>query len=469
VVATGEPVWYRGDTTNLAPQVERIIQEYVDETHTKVVGVLPLGRTKPGEEEEPEDRHEAPPIGALIVERIEDNRLPPGMLQRVEAVRRHGSLALANALEHQNVFLMPLWRALGRTRWLVRARTLPKTVAVLVAAAAVVAWLLFWPADLEIQTKGTLQPVLQRDVFAGIDGRVEEIYVNHRDLVEGPDPQTGGKGTLLVVLRNNELESEMARVLGERSTVSEQIAATQRSLLEEKRPLQERNRMAAQLAELKQDLRNLDAQCDILKERSKELTVYSPTRGQVITWDLRKLLELRPVQRGQRLLQVAQTDGPWQLELHMPEDRMGHVVRAQQELRDRLHRQLADRLREEPGEAPDAQLDAEAERILSEPSHQELRKLLGEEVQDRLRVQFVLATDPGAQYEGTIREIQSSADVRGEEGNTVLMKVEIDKSELPQLMAGAEVSAKVDCGRCSVGYDLLHDVIAWLERLWFRL
>ena len=33
---------------------------------------------------------------------------------------------MANALEHQNLFLMPVWRALGKSRWIVGARTFPR-------------------------------------------------------------------------------------------------------------------------------------------------------------------------------------------------------------------------------------------------------------------------------------------------------------------------------------------------------
>ncbi len=50
VVATGEPVWYAGDTRDLAPQVEDAVQEYVDEAHSKMIAVLPLGRPKPDQE-----------------------------------------------------------------------------------------------------------------------------------------------------------------------------------------------------------------------------------------------------------------------------------------------------------------------------------------------------------------------------------------------------------------------------------
>ena len=37
VVKTGEDVWYSGDTSNLAPQVEAALDAYVDESHTKAI------------------------------------------------------------------------------------------------------------------------------------------------------------------------------------------------------------------------------------------------------------------------------------------------------------------------------------------------------------------------------------------------------------------------------------------------
>lgn len=434
VVATGEPLWYTGQTTDMAPQLERAVEAFVDQTQSRAVGVLPLVPAV-GEGEADEDSQPAAavrrrkPVGAVIVERIEDNRIPPEMLHRVETVCRHSATALANALEHDSLFLMPLWRSLGRASWVVRARTLPKTLAVAAAAVALVAWLALWPAKLELEARGSLQPVLRRDVFAGIDGRVDEVHVEHRDRVEGPDPASGKPGTLLAVLTNSDLEEEIARITGERSTARQQMASIQRSLLEERPTVQEQNRLSGELAQVRQRLANLDAQWDLLQEKRKELAVHSPTGGEVVTWDVRNLLIRRPVVRGQRLMRIADTDGPWQLELELPEDRVGHVVRAWR------------KLHEKGGKAAD----------------------------EGIPVSFILATDPSAQYEGKVQEIQASAEVRGQEANTVLVKVQIDKTKLPHLMPGAGVIAKVDCGNCSVGYDLFHDVLAWFRRAAFRL
>lgn len=48
----------------------------------------------------------------------------------------------------------------------------------------------------------------------------------------------------------------------------------------------------------------------------------------IVTWQVRDRLLLRPVEKGQVLLAVADKTGPWELEVHMPDDRLGHVNRA---------------------------------------------------------------------------------------------------------------------------------------------
>jgi multidrug efflux pump subunit AcrA (membrane-fusion protein) len=415
VVATGEAVWYTGDTRDLPPQVEDAVQEYVDEAHSKTVAVLPLCRPAPAEEDDPNKRELAEgPIGALIVEQIEDSRIEGSLVQRSEVVCRHSSTALANALEHQNLFLMPVWRALGKTRWVLQARTLPKTLSIAGAVLAVVAVLTFWPAKFTLESKGSLEPVDRQDVFAGIDGVVEELYCAHGDKVK--------KDQRLAQLRNTELEVALFEVEGKRATTAAEWFTVQKSLAEEKKlSIEERIRLNGKRMELKQQQDTLEAQLKLYQSKQQELQVRSPIDGLVVTWDLRNRLIKRPVQRGQVLMRVADPNGPWQLELHMPENRMGHLVKQQH-------------------------------------------------AQDKpLEVTYILATEPGTIRHGTVKEIHRSAEVRGEEGNTVLIKVAIDKSELPDLRPGATVTAQVYCGRRSLGYVLLHDVIAFVQsRILFR-
>ena len=127
------------------------------------------------------------------------------------------------------------------------------------------------------------------------------------------------------------------------------------------------------------------------------------------------------LQKGQVLLNVADKTGPWELEIHLPDDRLGHVNRAYAEAR-----------------------------------------AAGRE----LEVDYILATDPGTRHIGTVKEIHEQAEVRGEQGNTVLLRITIDPSrhEKEELGAGASVTARINCGKRPLGYVIFHDLVAFIQQ-----
>jgi multidrug efflux pump subunit AcrA (membrane-fusion protein) len=625
VVASEEPMWYSGDTTDMAPQVEDAVQEYVDESHTKMIAVLPLKRPQleEKEKERPDDPDDSPPpIAALIVEQIEDSRVSQKMLSRVDVVAQHSAAALANSLEHENVFLMPVWRTLGKSRWIVKGRNLPKVVIGAVAAVVLLVAMAVVPWDFRLHAKGTLEPVLRRDVFAGIDGdRVTDVLVEHRQKVE--------RGQVLARLVNYKLSEEITTIKGNIATTDDQRDRLQRQLALRNLPPEDATRIAGELSEKRAALAALRSNFRVYQRMEDELTVKSPTDGWVVTWDVRNRLIMRPVQRGQVLMRVGDLSGPWQLELQMSEDRMGHISLAQNELRfkvrERLrevlrnNKELRDSVREklrkelaaesasaaarspgvatpglgrttessstaaqaadrgdfdtrqapaekpssmlsthrlpspaaEPSERPDApaakseppapgaqasptpssavapaeeakiasekpvdspvpqspaatipqppatppepavpagntaeavppggapltDLDKEVDAILDQlgPDQwsKKLREVSGEEMEDRLRVSYILATDTATTHYGYVEDMHYMAEVRGEEGNTVLIKVAIDKNDLKpeHILAGAGVTAKVECGRRAVGYCWFHDLVAFFRKTWFR-
>lgn len=423
VVAAGEPVWYSGDTTDMAPQVEEALEAYVDDSHAKNVAILPLLRARP--ELETDDESAGETIGALIVEQIEDSRTRDGMVQRVNVVCEHSATALGNALQHNGLFLLPVWRALGKARWVLAARTLPKTIAVLLAIAAAVAALVLVPADFRIEGKGTLQPVNRKEVFAQIEGTVFQINVEHGSLVK--------KGQELARMRNSTLEVQFEGLLGEKAEADQNLNAARSRLLN----LKSRERTDAQASDrddeararaeerqLREKTASLERQLKLLDEKKKLLIVRSPIDGRVTTWDLRNLLDERTVQPGQVLMSVADATGPWELEVLMPEDHMGYVARAQRQFN-----------------------------------------------KDDLDVSYILANDPGQKHDGRIKAVHLVAEARGDEGNTVMVYVDINKADLgDDLTQGAGVSARVDCGKRSVGFVWFHDLLEFVQsRILFRL
>ncbi len=400
VVVGGEAVWYSGDATNLPPQIEEAVQEYVDDSHSKQVGIIPLRRPQlvgTGDDEKRDDM----PMGALIIEQIEDIRPRDGMMQRVEVVCEHSSVSLGNALEHHQMFLMPVWRTIGKSRWLVAARQLPWTVTAAVAVVVLALVLTFVPYNFNISTNGQLLPVGRRDVFAPVDGTIERLLVRHGDKVQPKQ--------VLAELQNTDLEVQLEDLLGQRASAQEQLQSFDRTLVEQGKHMKvdERNRIAGQRAETKQKLAALDQQIRVVTLQHEKLKVLCPIAGEITTWNVEELLLRRPVRQGQVLLQVAETTGEWELELRMPEDRAGYLSEA--------------------------------------------RRDMGKD----LKVTYRLATDPGVDHEGRVTEVHEIADIRGEEGNTVMVKVAINKADLDYLRPGADVMAKIYCGRRSIGLRLV--------------
>jgi multidrug efflux pump subunit AcrA (membrane-fusion protein) len=412
VTAAGEPFWYVEGESHAPPQVEGPLELVLDETHARGLAVLPLQRSPESrlEESQTDASVSGPAIAALIVERFDATGFDSAERERIAAVCRQSASALSNAQTHESVPLLPVWRTLGRIGWLAQARQLPKTVLALVLIAAAAIALAVIPADFEIAARGELQPKRRQEVFARSDGIVDRIMVEQGQKVAAED--------LLVVLKKPQFEFEFSRLLGEIQTAQAKLSAIQASRLATGRDSAANtpdkiNQLTAEEEEGKSLLLSLEKQQKILIAQRKDLELRSPLDGTVVTWNAKDLLAARPVARGQALLTVDDLAGPWVVELQVADNRIGHVVEAQE--------------RDKP----------------------------------ELPVAFILATGPGVSYEGKVGRVALSTETDKATGSTVLVTVAFDRSAIPpeQLRPGATVTAKIHCGRRSLGY-------VWLHELW---
>jgi multidrug resistance efflux pump len=220
----------------------------------------------------------------------------------------------------------------------------------------------------------------------------------------------------------------MTDVLGRKASSEEQLVATRRSLLEDKGlSNDEKNRMAGRAAQLRREIESLEQQQRLYEHKKTDLEVRSPIDGVIVTWQVRDRLLFRPVERGQVLMSIADKTGEWELEIHMADDRLGHINKA------------LSRAKKEG---------------------------------QKLEVDYILATDPGTRHYGIVEEIHEQAEVRGEQGNTVLVRITIDpaRHEKEELGAGATVTARVNCGKHALGYVWFMDVMAFFQtQIFFRL
>src|ERR1019366_9059928 len=131
----------------------------------------------------------------------------PRLKATLDSVTDHIAAATYNASSHSSIFLLPLWRTLGRFFEWLRGRRLAIAVAILIALGAAGAALVAVPWEYRVDARGLLMPVIQREVFAPEDGQVDTLFVHGDEIVN--------EGDQLIKLINHELEAKSVEVQNE--------------------------------------------------------------------------------------------------------------------------------------------------------------------------------------------------------------------------------------------------------------
>ena len=421
VVSAGESLWYDGSVEDLPPQLEEAIEDYVDLSHGRTIAVLPIRRPEKviegdvhsKETVQREDLSAREIIGALIVEQIESQVPNEVMRSRVDLVYEHTARALNNSMSHSELFGMPILRALTRATWLFRGSAFPKTMTVLALIGAVLLAMLLIRINMDLEANGSLQPVVQHQVFAHVDGEVKDVLVDHGQEVKA--------GQLLVTLQNRDLEIELTSLRGQRDETIESItnleyqARLTPSTNEQKL---ERIRAAGQLNEALKRKEALDSQIALQEQNQQRLNVVSPIDGVVMTWDLQKNLRARPVMKGNVLVTVADSHGEYEVELLMPEKRMKYLDEA-----------------------------------------------MSKSESGSLNVEYKMKTDPSKTHKGVLTKeaIHGRAELDQTEGAIVKLRVKPESMQGVTPRPGAQLVADVTAGRNSAAFVWFHEVIEWIQ------
>lgn len=257
-------------------------------------------------------------------------------------------------------------------------------------------------------------PVIQRDVFAPWDGQVVELYVAGGDRVSERQP--------LLLLRNEELQTEYVKSRSELDEKRKLVASYHAQLDDAERNADrnEATRLQGKVAETRIEIAGLTERVAILKDRIDRLLVLSPIHGVITTFQASQLLLQRPVQRGEVLLEVMDNHGQWQLELEVPEHRLGHILAAQS------------------AATPD------------------------------LPITFRLLTHPEVSYTAQLSNVGTRSVTSEDQGSIVELTAALDSASIAKPSIGAQVRARIGCGRKPLGYCLFGDVIEFVQKyLWW--
>ena len=420
VLAAGEPFRYDGSIGNVPKELEEPLAEFIQEAGTRFLMIVPL--LEPERLVKPEEpmgggkpqRIDRQPIGALIVEQMSSSEPSTQLKGTLDSVADHIAAAAYNSHSHSTIFLLPVWRSMGRFFEWLRGRRLAIAGAIAAALVAAGAALVLVPWDYRVDGTGRLMPVTQREVFAPWDGQVKDLLVEGGDHVEKDQP--------LIKLRNDELEAELAKVNGE-------LLEKQKLFHSLKAQADEAEKNGKKDEKLKANGKAMETQVEIesgllqqqmLRDRQERLTVRAPIAGIVTTFQVQQLLENRPVKRGDLLLQVMDEKGDWQLELEIAEHRVGRILKAQKELGQHLP------------------------------------------------IEYRLLTSPESSYKATLKTLATRTVTAEEDGSVLEARATLDTEQLPSRAIGADVRARIGCGKSNLGDVLFGDVVEFIQRyLWW--
>jgi|GEM_PF-2449204 len=408
VLQTKQPFWYPTDQAQ-PPQIEQRLNDYLAESATRSMVIHPIFDSVQIIDRKPGDHDEVKPrlIGGIIIEQCDRQWDAGVMTAPIEMLTRHSSDAFRNAYQHRQLFAYPLWHWLGKSKIMFAARHISKTIATLVLLTVLGLVLALVQTDFRMTCEGQLMPVTHRHVFANIDGVIDEVLIDHGDEVNQGEP--------LVRIRNLDLDQQIQSAAGRIDELEEVISAA-RSTMSDRSARTDKDQQQENVSALKAQLKSAQRELELFQEKSKGLTVVSPIAGRVVTYNVQDELLDRPVERVESLLEVADLEGDWILELNLPDRKIGHVIEAFQD-NDR----------------------------------------------QPLTVEFILAADPERTYHGVLSEFGHTTEMTPESGQVMRLRVAIEDPDfdLKQLRSG--VSAYVQCGQRSVGYSWFHSVWEFVQ------
>lgn len=416
VISTGETLSYTGKIEQLAPKTEKVLGDFIQESGSRMVIVIPV--FEPDELIKKDDDRARPKekirkaVGGIIVEQVSESQPKPGVVDKADLLGDHVGSAIYNAKRYHRIFLMPVWVKLGKAWSLLEGRNGMKAGLAVLALFLAIAFLWLFQWDYRVEGEGRMMPVVQKDVFAPWDGDVARIEVDSGHRVE--------KGALLLVIENKELKQQFVAA-GTDLEAKEAVRIGVEAQLKRTTDQNERDKLNGQLLQTSAEIVGLTKQLEVLEERLQSLEVHAPIGGIVSTFQIKQLLQNRPVKRGEVLLEIKDDSQDWRLELDVQDHRMGHIVDAQK-----------------------------AQQTTA------------------LKVEYVLATDSEKTFEGKLGEMASRTNPSEEKGSVVVFFAPIDTSNLPRdPRIGAEVRAKISCGKKPLGYVLFGDVIEFVYKyLW---
>ena len=344
VLQWGEPLTFKGEKdAGLPPAVAHALDDYLHESQPKLLIVQPC-------RDEREKDMTKPARAVLVMECFNPPEQTEPLLQRLDVVTKHAAPALYNAAELKRVPLKFLWWPIARVQEGLggKRRFIAASIAVLLALF--VGAMVIVPAPLRMEAKGQMLPVEIAKIFPPREGQVVAVRAKPGDKIDPNFP--------LVELHSEQLSGEYNQARNEWIEQSGLVADYTKQLQRSDLSKEDRSRLSADktVAEGRSnkalgDMETLDKQYNKVNNKpnskgqpnskgpgnfraiapdfdTKLARAIGHSRWTVLNDDRRENLVGRTMRPSEEMIRVGHLEGPWQLELKVPERNIGQVRRA---------------------------------------------------------------------------------------------------------------------------------------------
>ena len=439
VLTLGDKLVYKGEMDEgLPPKLSRALDDYLAESQPKLLVVMPIR----DEQREKDTGKKARSI--LLMESFNPPEQVEPLIQRMEVVGKHAAGALYNAAEMKRIPLGIIWRPLAKLQDGLGGKHRLYAAAAAVGITALLAAMVLVPYPLKMDAQGQFLPQYVTQVYPPTEGEVRQFLYKQGDRV--------APGSPVVQLYSPMIQKEYVQFDADATSAENQVRSLDELISKPNQPSErmlelsrERGKNDAKAISSRQYLRDLEAMYHLVPTRpgyfnatAKELDASVRAPGAawtVLSSDNTTELMHRTMKPSEPMVRLGYLQGPWRVELKIPQRNIGHVAKA-----------LATPGMHKTDKAGKKYLDV-----------------------DVLLTNAAETSYPGRMYEDDIAgEAIPNKDDHNQSDPVVMayVRMNVDPDPATQVprelfVAGQEVHTKVKCGPHALGYSLFHGVYEW--------
>jgi hypothetical protein len=341
VLTWGEKLVFQGiKDDSLPPKVYAALDAFLGECPSQLLVIQPLHEEPKNEQEKDKNKDKPRPKAraALVMECFEAPPEPAQTIGRLEVVSRHATTALLNAVEYRRVPMRFLWMPLAKVQEGLGGKARAWTVFAVVLLSLLGASMVFLPYPLKMEASGHLYPAVRRNVCPPEEGVLLRFNVDegeqlleHRPLALMFDSKVRTKmETLQAEADSAGTEAREAEVQAQKPETS----ATEKPTLLARAQIKRAEQTTKQ-----QELQALITRIGARRDRPGDFTIPAPQftpeearrvrrkEWTVLTGNFKEKLGLM-VRPSEPIIRLGAKEGPWELELKIPQKNIGQILMA---------------------------------------------------------------------------------------------------------------------------------------------